>query len=233
MTQIAKEITPEFSPDIAAPITFHAKMQTLSPQKPPMLRTASGRSFHLGPANPGQVHWRDVAAHLAKLCRFGGATNTHYSVAQHSVLVADIVAARFPTGGPEAALYALLHDAHEMITGDIPAPVKDYLHRAIGWKLLDAFEHDLDEGFTRAAGLPWPVPDEIASQVHMADMIARHAEARCLLAEPARGVPPWPDLTNMKPWHKRVVPLEWGAAEELFLTRLTELAGLAGLPIRV
>ena len=212
--------------------SFHARITALTPVKPPMLRTASGRAFYLGAPDAGQVHWRDVAAQLAKICRFAGATQMHYSVAQHSVLVADIVTARYPRD-LLAPIYALLHDAHEMITGDIPAPVKDYLHRAIGWKLLDAFEQDLDEGFTRAAGLPWPVPNAVAEQVHMADMVARHAEARELLPEPFRGVPPWPDLKNMKPWHKRVVPLDWSAAEDLFLDRLTELAGLAGLPIRV
>lgn len=202
------------------------------PNAPLHLRTASGRRMRIDVPQPGDIHFPDIAAQLAKLCRFAGATTTFYSVAQHSVLVADIVLARWP-GHHQAALYGLLHDAHEVVIGDIPAPARDYLHRAVGWTLLDAYAQDIDEAVTIAAGLPWPVPGDIAQAVGCADRVARHAEARCLLAEPARGVPPWPELTDLKPWHKPVKPLPWDKAETLFVARLTELAGLAGVPLRL
>lgn len=204
----------------------------LAPGNELYLRTASGRRFRIDAPTPADVHWPDVAAQLAKTCRFAGATTTFYSVAQHSVLVADIIATRY-RHDVRAPVYGLLHDAHEMVLGDIPAPTRTRLHQAIGWKLLDAYAQDVDEAVTRAAGLPWPVPDGIAHSIHSADMIARHAEARQLLAEPARGVPPWPDLVDLKPWPRPIKPMAWDKAEDVFLARLRDLAGLAGLPIRV
>ena len=137
------------TPDAAPPQRFgpltQEKLLRVAPHaQMPWLRTASGRKWQLGVVDPAQVHWPDVAASLAKVCRFSGATQTHYSVAQHSVIVAEIVAERHKANS-QAPLYALLHDAHEMVLGDIPAPTRTYLHQAIGWKLFDAFAQDIDE----------------------------------------------------------------------------------------
>lgn len=84
------------------------------------LRTASGRAFRLVPPDPAQVSARDIADHLARINRFNGALNGgigHYSVAQHSMLVARMLPA-------ELKIYGLLHDAHEAYIGDRITPVK-------------------------------------------------------------------------------------------------------------
>lgn len=70
---------------------------------------------------PGDVLLRDVVHSLAMLCRFNGHLREFYSVAEHSVLVAAL--AEF-YGDDEAIIPALLHDAHEAYTGDVPRPVK-------------------------------------------------------------------------------------------------------------
>lgn len=53
----------------------------------------------------------DIAAGLARICRFNGQLSrhvVHYSVAQHSVIVSHILEPL----GPAAALYGLMHDGH-------------------------------------------------------------------------------------------------------------------------
>ena len=73
--------------------------------------TFSGRDYLPTQMVPADVRIEDVAHALSLICRFGGHTEVHYSVAQHSLLVARILEER---GAPvEAQLAGLLHDAHE------------------------------------------------------------------------------------------------------------------------
>jgi long-subunit acyl-CoA synthetase (AMP-forming) len=80
--------------------------------------TATGGHFHFygGPT----VRIDDIARHLAKSCRFLGATSAFYSIAQHSVLVSDIVAtSKRDDNTPETRLYALLDSAHKAFIGEV------------------------------------------------------------------------------------------------------------------
>lgn len=81
------------------------------------METFSGRKFFPFDPKPEDVDLRDIAHHLAMICRYGGASKFHYSVAQHSVLVAQNVSRK-------NKLRALLHDAPEYITGDMIRPIK-------------------------------------------------------------------------------------------------------------
>lgn len=97
------------------------------------IMTASGRAFDFVEPSAEMVHWPDVAEHLAKTARFAGATaGVFYSVAQHSVHVARLVA-------PEWAPWALLHDGHEAYLGDDTTPKKAALAHIAGG--LAALEH--------------------------------------------------------------------------------------------
>lgn len=114
------------------------------------IQTASGRQFW--PLDPRieDVHPPDIIDHLSKICRFAGACRKFYSVAQHSVLVSEIVQeiGREPdcSGGGagggggsgaggfspmqrlQAALVGLWHDAAEAYIGDITRPFKRHLY---------------------------------------------------------------------------------------------------------
>ena len=78
---------------------------------------------------------QDIAISLARTCRFGGhilPKFEHYSVADHLV-IAYYIAKTDPahddlssSDRDALARLALMHDAHEMITGDITTPTKNF-----------------------------------------------------------------------------------------------------------
>lgn len=85
-----------------------------------IIRTQCG-DFDLSAVEPESIRLTDLLA-LRNVCRWGGHTIEHYSVVQHSVLVARLVE-------PCYFWHALLHDAPEAYIGDIPTPLKRTLHQ--------------------------------------------------------------------------------------------------------
>lgn len=85
--------------------------------------TNSGLWFDFVNPTVEQVCVHDIAHSLARTCRFGGHTFGHYSIAQHSMVVADLLVDQ----GPMTQLHGLLHDAHEAYIGDIVTPLKQSL----------------------------------------------------------------------------------------------------------
>lgn len=64
----------------------------------------------------------DIASALSMICRWGGHTKFHYSVAQHSVLCADQA---MEDGHSTAVCFAcLMHDTGESVITDVPRPIK-------------------------------------------------------------------------------------------------------------
>jgi hypothetical protein len=86
-------------------------------------RTVSGRRMRVTAPDPELIVIEDIAAHLSMICRFGGMVKSLYSVAQHSVMVSELV----PPGNPYLAQQALLHDATEAYLNDVIRPVKQLL----------------------------------------------------------------------------------------------------------
>ena len=91
----------------------------------PVICTSGGRRFNLLNPCAADVALEDIAHALALTPRFGGHCTEFLSVAQHSILVADLVRVREP--GSLAQQVALLHDASEAYLVDMPAPIKRYL----------------------------------------------------------------------------------------------------------
>lgn len=78
----------------------------------------NGKKLDLDKPDP-DVFTPEVIAHsLSRLPRFCGHTKTPWSVAAHTLLVG------LGVDLDESVPYALLHDAAEIVTGDIPRPVK-------------------------------------------------------------------------------------------------------------
>ncbi len=189
----------------------------------PWVHTASGRAVGLMRTSPADISIRDIAAHISKICRFSGACNSFYSVAQHSILVSNLV----HEYGPQAAMYGLMHDAHEAYVGDITTPAR----RAIGNMIdassispIDDITQRLDRAIFEAIGLSWPMPGTIRDAVAAADLRALATERRDLMADG----PEWGPMP--RPWRSAIKPLPWHKAEEKFLGMFDDLAVMAGLP---
>ena len=87
--------------------------------------------------DPAQIDAGDIARALANQCRFGGRRRVFYSVAQHSVMVSQLV--EEGGGDVEDVFAALMHDAGEAYLGDMPHPLK---HRStLGAAFKEAEDH--------------------------------------------------------------------------------------------
>jgi hypothetical protein len=74
---------------------------------------------------PQALPAQTVAFILSRIQRFNGATAEPYSVAQHSILVSRLMTQE--TADAPLLLAGLLHDAEEVVFGDIATPLKEFL----------------------------------------------------------------------------------------------------------
>ena len=93
------------------------------------MKTYSGLNFNPENPQPDQISIIDIANGLAFQVRFCGQLDKFYSVAEHSVMVSNMLEL---SGNKELALYGLLHDAHEAYMSDIPSPIKALLQPSVG-----------------------------------------------------------------------------------------------------
>ena len=134
----------------------------------------SGRRLDLLDPSPLDVEIEDIAHGLARVARWNGQTTGEhaFSVAQHCVVVEDIVRRLKPDVEPRWRLAALLHDAPEYVIGDMISPFK----AALG---LDyhAFEDRLARAIHIRFGLPPKTPAEVKRVIKSADRISAFFEA--------------------------------------------------------
>lgn len=152
--------------------------------------------------NPEQFSPELIARNLARKQRWNDYAEGPYSVAEHSVIVAGMVP-------PEHRLAALLHDAAEVVIGDIAAPVKRLLPD------LDAIEGNILQAIGERFGVGLvPLPLE----VKRADRDICATEARLLMGIPDAEV--FRHFGTSGP--EMGVPWGWGAprAAAEFLDRL-------------
>ncbi|NKJ03159.1 hypothetical protein [Rhizobium sp. SG741] len=88
------------------------------------MATYTGRQYWPCDPRPEEVFIEDIAHSLSLQCRYAGHCILHYSVAEHSVLIARWLRSTY---GPMTALYGLLHDAPETYCVDVPRPLKPWL----------------------------------------------------------------------------------------------------------
>jgi hypothetical protein len=120
----------------------------------PWILTFTGKKFDLLDPQVEQICIEDIAHALSNQCRFAGHTKHFYSVAQHSIILAENVVKQNEIN-PALQLRALLHDAAEAYMNDIPAPMKWILgerlkviedgiqakiHEALIPKLVDGYD---------------------------------------------------------------------------------------------
>jgi len=134
----------------------------------------SGRRLDLLDPSPVDIEIEDIAHGLARVARWNGQTiGEHgFSVAQHSMVVEELVAHIQPTVDPKWRLAALLHDASEYVIGDMISPFK----AALGVNYRD-FEERLEHAIHARFGLPAKTPAAIKTLIKQADRACAFFEA--------------------------------------------------------
>jgi len=137
-------------------------------------RMLSGRRLDLLDPSPLDIEIEDIAHGLSFQARWNGQTRGEfpYSVAEHSILVAQIFHRLYPKAAVKWQLAALLHDAPEYVIGDMISPVKAAV--GPGYKALDA---RLMAAVHIRFGLPATLPVDIKKQIKRADRISARLEA--------------------------------------------------------
>ena len=175
--------------------------------------TSSGTAFDFANPTPVMIDIETIAHELALTCRWGGNTEMHYSVAQHSVLVADAIRE------PSWRIYGLLHDAAEAYIGDVPTPLKAYV------ATLGADIHGLER---RILGCVWQrfgldAPSKQAAEaVDIADARMLATEYRDVVKGHVSNWTP-----RAAPINTPIRPMAWPDAEDMFLNRFRGYMELA------
>lgn len=154
----------------------------------PYITTYSGKRVDSLAITPADVVPSDLTRGLAMQCRYRGMTHFFYSIAEHSVLVADLM--RWGGHTVAAQRCGLLHDAHEAITGDMPSPFKTDVS---GWR---PWEDRIEAVVRSALGLPGQ-DDQVWESVKKYDLMALHFEASKLIPK----TPPWVDQAQVQIVH--------------------------------
>lgn len=140
------------------------------------VETFSGRKVY--PLDPREedIELEDIAHGLSHLCRFTGQTSEFWSVAQHCLLVDELICGEYGEDSYELRLAALLHDATEAYLCDIARPLK---------LCMPQYKEDearLEAVIASKFGMPHPWPKIIKK----ADTIALTIEAHDLMRSKGR-----------------------------------------------
>ena len=170
------------------------------------IRTYTGKKFY--PTNPMEEHVdiKDIAHALSLLCRFTGHCKKFYSIAQHSIHVAELCP-------PKYRLYGLLHDASEAYMHDLATPIKERLPE---YKVMENY---LLAKILRSFGLDPQVPRLVKS----ADLSMLCYEANSLLPLGLKGFNLPKGLPEQLGLNKhKIVPWYPEKAEKEFLKKFRE-----------
>jgi uncharacterized protein len=137
----------------------------------------SGRRLDLLDPSPLDVEIEDIAHGLARVARWNGQTRGDhiFSVAQHTLLAAEIANRRGSRADRRLGLAVLLHDAPEYVIGDMISPFK-----AVIGDSYRSVERRLQTAIHLRFGLAPELPGEILGLIKTADRGAAFLEATAL-----------------------------------------------------
>jgi hypothetical protein len=138
----------------------------------PVIETYTGVMFNFLDPKQEDIKIEDIAHSLSLQCRFTGHCKYFYSVAEHSVAVADLLIKKY--GDRKLALAGLLHDASEAYLSDLASPWKQYLDH------YDIVENNIEAHLDIKFGI-----DLRDKRIKEADIIMLSQEAHQLL--PSKG----------------------------------------------
>lgn len=154
------------------------------------MNLASGTTLSLEHPRPEQFPIIGIAWGLSQLNRFHGQAQRPYSVAEHSLLVAEIIERELTTD-VHARLAGLMHDAHEFVTQDLATPAKQQI--GAPWHAFEQFwERQVRQAYALfTASAAWK------AAIKHADLRALATERRDLLICPREEQ--WPVLIGIEP----------------------------------
>lgn len=180
------------------------------------IQTYTGKQFWPLQPSPEDVCVEDIAHALSLVCRFNGHCRVFYSVAQHSILVADeLMKRQVMVDASKVTKHngyrmALLHDAAEAYLGDQLRPIKQELDD------FAARETALLRVIYEAMGVTQNYLPHFATEtaIKHCDNVLLATEARDLMGPPPAEWVPLPDPLEMaiEPWGPEKAEREWLAA---------------------
>lgn len=177
------------------------------------IQIKSGGEFDPKTGLISKIDIEDIGHALSNMCRYAGHCRSMYSVAEHSVLVSQIIRQMWPDD-VMARWAGLLHDATEAYVCDLPTPLKVLLPEFI------RIEDELGDKIATQFKIEWT--DEVKKRVKMADHIALATEANLLFEtvehwDSIRGVAQMPQLLDA------AFPMESGKAKWRFLNEFQKV----------
>ncbi|WP_323041554.1 hypothetical protein [Gemmobacter sp.] len=183
----------------------------------------AGGTIDLAALRPEDLTAWSIGDTLSKVNRFGGRTPEPWPVAAHSVLVERLCHLEL---GP----WALLHDAHEAIIGDITSPAVEVICRS---GTRSAVEHAITNAkgqIDRVIGRAWSVSVRSLNQMlRQADHAALQAEAMMFLnVRPEVTTSAEADLFDRAATllMEMLSASDWRVARALWLSRVDYYSGL-------
>ena len=112
------------------------------------MQTYKGGKFYPLDPRPEEVDIEDIAHALSQMNRYGGHTVFPYTVAQHCVILSNVIE-------KEYSFLALMHDASEAYLCDIPRPIKYDLTN------YNEIEERLMKVIAQKFNFPWPMSEVV------------------------------------------------------------------------
>lgn len=200
----------------------------------PWMQTAHGIKFPMLDPSPEHFTLRDISWHLSRINRYTGAIqNHHYSVAEHSIYVANAALAfcrehKFLVPERQVLAAGLLHDAHEAYLGDVSAPLKRTM-RDLGSSVYDDLCEQYQDIIDRKYGVVKIRYGKHIDIIKEADMLVLESEMdnKYIVADFGYDWGILRELNRPEDW--RPDPLSWGMSPSTAQQEFMKLATYCGL----
>ena len=182
-------------------------------------RMLSGRRLDLLNPSPLDIEIEDIARGISRVARWNGQTSGEYplSVAQHSVIVAELLKNYNENIEIKWQLAALLHDAAEYIISDMITPLKSFL----GEEYIQ-LEEKIQSAINIRFSLPGEIPKKIYKLIKNCDRQTAFIEAIQLAGFTLKDAKKTLKIPKFIPDYK-IIPISANKAEKLFLKKFKEL----------
>ena len=182
-------------------------------------RMLSGRRLDLLNPSPLDIEIEDIARGISRVARWNGQTSGEYplSVAQHSVIVAELLKSYNENIEIKWQLAALLHDAAEYIISDMITPLKSFL----GEEYIQ-LEEKIQSAINIRFSLPGEIPKKIYKLIKNCDRQTAFIEAIQLAGFTFNDAKKTLKIPKFIPDYK-IIPISANKAEKLFLKKFKEL----------